>query len=134
MKVKALGNLKAAQQLINQKKEDLCTASIHCSYYAVFQYMKYMLAHTERRPISYLQQASEEAGNSGSHEYMIGKIKERILNPNNARDFAQDIRKLKRERVDADYNTRIFNINESLECKEQAEGLITKLKTYFGNL
>ena len=50
MKTKALDNLASSQLLINNRHY---TASVHCSYYAVFQYMKYMLAHTNNRPVSY---------------------------------------------------------------------------------
>lgn len=44
MKTKAQSNLVSAQNLISCKQY---TDSVHCSYYAVFQYMKYMLAHTQ---------------------------------------------------------------------------------------
>ena len=132
MKAKAIGNLDVAQQLINKKEPCFYTASIHCSYYAVFQYMKYMLAHIENDPISYNQQKNESQ-DQGSHDYLIDQIKHRIRKPIDARDFAQDVRALKKERVDADYETRVFDLEESLECKQQAEGLISKLKRYFGD-
>lgn len=132
MKAKAIGNLDVAQQLINKKESRFYTASIHCSYYAVFQYMKYMLAHVENDPISYNQQ-KDESQDQGSHDYLIDQIKHRIRKPIDARDFAQDVRALKKERVDADYETREFDLEESLECKQQAEGLISKLKRYFGD-
>ena len=132
MKSKALGNLDVAQLLINERDERSCTASIHCSYYAVFQYMKYMLENTDRNPISYEVQ-SENTKVQNSHEYMILEIKQRIPKQKDARDFAQDVRALKKDRVDADYSTREFSVEESLNCKQQVEGLITKLKTYFGN-
>lgn len=132
MKSKALGNLDVAQLLINERDERSCTASIHCSYYAVFQYMKYMLENTDRNPISYEVQ-SENTKVQNLHEYMILEIKQRIPKQKDARDFAQDVRALKKDRVDADYSTREFSVEESLNCKQQAEGLITKLKTYFGN-
>lgn len=132
MKSKALGNLRAAQLLINSKEEQYCTASIHCSYYAVFQYMKYMLAHMDETPISYETQ-SKETKSKGSHEYIIKQIKLRIPKPYEARDFAQDFRVLKKDRVAADYDTRQFDIEESLECKQRADRLITKLKKYFGD-
>ena len=132
MKSKALDNLYVAQQLINKKEPRCYNASIHCSYYAVFQYMKYMLAHAEVDPISYDQQ-KKDSQDQGSHDYLIGQIKRRIRQPMNARDFAQDVRALKKDRVDADYETREFDLDESLVCKQQAEGLISKLKRYFGD-
>ena len=38
MKTKATSSLDAAQVLIDKEEEGYYTASIHCSYYAVFQY------------------------------------------------------------------------------------------------
>ena len=132
MKSKALGSLRAAQLLINSKEEQCCTASIHCSYYAVFQYMKYMLAHMDENPISYKTQSKKTKG-KGSHEYIIGQIQQRIPKPYEAKDFAECFRVLKNDRVTADYKTRLFDIEESLECKQRADRLITKLKKYFGD-
>lgn len=57
MKTKAQSNLVSAQNLISCKQY---TDSVHCSYYAVFQYMKYMLAHTDRRPITLEDQNATE--------------------------------------------------------------------------
>ena len=50
-----------------------------------------------------------------------------------AKDFAECFRVLKNDRVTADYKTRLFDIEESLECKQRADRLITKLKKYFGD-
>ena len=95
--------------------------------------MKYMLANTERNPIT-LDDQDTHRGES-SHEYILSKIKERLnTNPRNERNFTEGIRLLKKDRVDADYSTRVFNVEESLNCKDRANGLITNLKTYFGNL
>lgn len=135
MKTKAIGNLNVAGALINKQEENSCTASIHCSYYAVLQYMKYTLAHTDKEPLSYEEQDEQSKGKS-SHEYIIVQIKQRIdrHRPKAAQEFAQTVRELKDMRIDADYSSRQFTVEESLECKQQAEGLIAKLKTYFGNL
>lgn len=134
MKFKAQGNIDVSQQLINMKDTQFCTASVHCSYYAVFQYMKYMLAKTDRNPISYQLQDEQCKNKTSSHDYLLIEIQNRILDSRNGRDFAQHVRSLKRERVEADYKSRMFTLEESLDCKQKAEGLITKLKTYFGNI
>ena len=125
MKAKALDNLKVAQSLIDKKEACSNTASIHCSYYAVLQYMKYILAHTDN-PITYEEQTQQTKCQS-SHEYVIFEIKERFS------DF-KDVRDLKKDRVDADYSEREFSLDESLECRDQANRLISKLKRYFGNI
>ena len=133
MKTKAIGNLNVAGALINKQEENSCTASIHCSYYAVLQYMKYILAHTDKEPLSYEEQDEQSKGKS-SHEYIIVQIKQRIDRPKAAQEFVQALRELRDMRIDADYSSRQFTVEESLECKQQAEGLIATLKTYFGNL
>ena len=56
MKTKAIHNIKAAEALIDKAEEGYYTASIHHVYYAVFQYMKYELAHTDVEPLSYEEQ------------------------------------------------------------------------------
>ena len=129
MKAKALSNLDSAQMLIDNK---LYTNSVHCSYYAVFQYMKHVLAHTKHRPISLSEQDAH--GGESSHEYILNKIKERLnTNPRNERNFMESIRLLKKDRVDADYTTRTFTDIEGHDCRSRANALITQLKTYFGN-
>ena len=133
MKTKAIGNLEAAETLINKQEEKYYTASIHHAYYAVFQYMKYVLAHTDMQPLSYEEQA-EKSGGKGSHKYLINQIKQRINNSKKARKFVQAVRELKEARVDADYRIRQFTQEESLACKRQAEELITKLIMYFEDL
>ena len=130
MKSKALKNLDSAQILINGKQY---TTSVHCSYYAVFQYMKYMLAHTKINPITLDNQDSQ--GGKSSHEYILDEIKTRLnTNLKNKRNFIEGIRLLKKDRIDADYEIRDFTQVESIECKDRANGLITNLKTYFGNI
>ena len=128
MKTKALDNSASSQLLINNRHY---TASVHCSYYAVFQYMKYMLAHTNNRPVSYSDQIQEGAD---SHENILRLIRDRINDPRKARAFGQEVRDLKKYRVSADYELTEFTDLDGLVCKEKADGLIAKLKTYFGNL
>ena len=65
---------------------------------------------------------------------MIIEIKQRISHPRDARDFVQDVRDLKKDRVEADYSERQFSLDESLTCKDQANRLISKLKRYFGDI
>lgn len=130
MKSQALENLESAQILINNHKY---TSSVHCSYYAVFQYMKYMLATTSNNPIPFAQQDAH-SGDS-SHEYILLETKGRIhASPIKIRNFCEGVQNLKKDRVDADYHQKQFTVDESLECKADADRLITNLKTYFGNL
>ena len=138
MKTKAIHNIKAAEALIDKAEEGYYTASIHHVYYAVFQYMKYDLAHTDMEPLSYEEQTVKaKEHRMGSHDFIIKEIKRRIsrlADPDTAQDFTQYMRELKGDRIDADYRSRQFTLEESLACKRLAEELITKLKTYFGDL
>ena len=138
MKTKAIHNIKAAEALIDKAEEGYYTASIHHVYYAVFQYMKYELAHTDVEPLSYEEQTVKaKEHRMGSHDFIIKEIKRRIsrlADPDTAQDFTQYVRELKGDRIDADYRSRQFTLEESLACKRLAEDLITKLKTYFGDL
>ena len=135
MKTKATSSLDAAQVLMDKEEEGYYTASIHCSYYAVFQYIKYVLANTDTEPLSYEEQTAQAKGKRmGSHDFVIEQIRQRIGDRKAGQKFAHDVRNLKQERVDADYSTRQFTLEESLACKQKAEELITKLKMYFGDL
>lgn len=138
MKTKAIHNIKAAEALIDKAEEGYYTASIHHVYYAVFQYMKYELAHTDVEPLSYEEQTVKAKEHRvGSHDFIIKEIYRRIsrlADPDTAQDFTQYVRELKGDRIDADYRSRQFTLEESLACKRLAEDLITKLKTYFGDL
>ncbi len=138
MKTKAIHNIKAAEALIDKAEEGYYTASIHHVYYAVFQYMKYELAHTDMEPLSDEEQTVKaKEDRVGSHDFIIKEIKRRIsrlADPDTAQDFTQYMRELKGDRIDADYRSRQFTLEESLACKRLAEELITKLKTYFGDL
>ena len=135
MKTKATSSLDAAQVLIDKEEEGYYTASIHCTYYAVFQYIKYVLANTDTEPLSYEEQTAQAKGKKGgSHDFVIKQIRQRIGDKETARNFAQDVFTLKKKRIDADYSTRQFTLEESLACKQKAEELITELKMYFGDL
>lgn len=130
MKIKANNNIQSAQMLIDQKQY---TSSVHCSYYAVFQYMKHMLANTNNNPITLATQDAHKG--DSSHEYVLIEIKNRIkAGPQDVRKFTETVRLLKNERIEADYYQKEFDDIESITCKDRAEGLITKLKTFFGNI
>ncbi len=130
MKIKANKNIQSAQILIDQKQY---TSSVHCSYYAVFQYMKHMLANTDKNPITLANQDAHKG--DSSHEYILIEIKNRInARPHLVRAFTETLRLLKNERVEADYHQREFDDVEGLTCKNRAEGLIANLKTFFGNI
>lgn len=132
MKDKALGNIIVARELLNNGDIFYCNASIHCSYYAVLQYMKYMLAHTSKSPIAYDEQDSS-CGND-SHNFILQNVQNRITNLSNSRSFAQKVRDLKNIRIVVDYHIEIVHQESGLECLQKAESCIANLKQYFGNI
>ena len=105
------------------------TTSVHCSYYAVFQYMKYLLAEKADLPISY----SSQDDNTGedSHKYILQEIKNRIPNITAARNIGNRIKDLRQKRVLADYKNYIFSQDDSLDCFSEADAIIRNLKTLF---
>lgn len=128
MKQKAIDTLKSSQILINNK---YFTASVHCSYYAVLQYMKYMLANTDKNPISY---EGQNIDGGDTHRFILQEIRNRIKNSRNAASFVDGFRDLKQARVNADYTLQEFSADDSTDYHQKANGLITNLKTYFGNI
>lgn len=86
----------AASILISTQQISGYNSSIHCSYYAVLQCMKYILNNTDNHPIDYEQQKSQ--GGDSSHEYIIKAIRDRIDNKYQARLLTDEIyRKQKRQ-------------------------------------
>lgn len=130
VKQKAQNTLGAAQELINAQ---FYTQSVHCSYYAVLQYMKYYLAKTSRNPITY--ESQDNAFGQDSHEYILREIRNRLrVSPSSESKFDQSVRNLRHLRVEADYTIKNFNAEESADAKQAADGIIANLKTYFGNI
>ena len=117
-------NLGAAQKLIDNK---FYTPSVHCSYYAVFQRMQYVLANLKRNSMTYDEQEKAfEGGNS--HESIIIEIKNRVfVKPREQKTFSENIRSLKRNRVEADYKIRDFTDIESMDCLQSAKQIISEL-------
>ncbi len=122
-------NLRMARLLSqDQKNSDGWTTSVHCSYYAVFQYMKYLLAEKAAIPISYEDQDNQD---EDSHKYITNEIKDRINNINTARAIRDRILNLKHRRVEADYKPKIFTQEEALDCQMEADAIINNLKRLF---
>lgn len=131
MKQKAVNNLEAAKCLI---LKHLPTESVHCLYYAVFQYMMYMLKHTDRNPLTYEKQKELTQGKD-SHILTLQEIKNRMIGkPSAIKNFYDTVIELKNARVTADYATDPISEDDTLGYQKKAEGIISKLKQNFGNL
>ena len=105
------------------------TTSVHCSYYAVFQYMKYLLAEKAESPISYSSQDAHTG--EDSHKYILQEIQNRITSRATARNIGERIKNLRHQRVLADYKNYVFNQADSLGCFSEADAIIKNLKTLF---
>lgn len=103
------------------------TTSVHCSYYAVFQYMKYLLAEKAASPISYSSQDAHTG--EDSHKYILQEIQNRITSRTTARNIGERIKNLRHQRVLADYKNYIFSQADSLSCYSEADAIIRNLKT-----
>lgn len=129
---KARNNLKAAQRIIDANDASICFASIHCSYYSVFQYMKYILAHLKVRPYTYEQQDSNEK--SASHERILLEIQNRlVMKREDERDFKFSFDLLKKQRKMADYTDSTFTVEECIGIRDLAVSLHSTLNSQFKN-
>ena len=126
MSFKSINSLEAAKNLVANK---FFTESVHLYYYSVLQMIKFKLAHLLKNALSYEKQAEKiDLNNASTHDWLFSEIKMQLANPKERTTFHQDFVFLKKERVDADYNERTFDVEEALECQEIAERLLNKIK------
>ena len=129
MNNKAEHTLATAQFLINTKQHP--NESVHCSYYAVFQYMVFILDAIKVNPIHYDEQR-KRANAQGSHNFIIEEIGNRMqATVREEKRFKEKVRNLKQARVQADYEVESITVDESLGYKQLADGVIAQLKQYF---
>lgn len=105
------------------------TTCIHCSYYAVFQYMKYILAEKASSPISYENQDAHTG--ESSHKYILNEIRNRIRNSSDARSLVERVKNLRQQRVKADYSSMAFTQEESVGAKDEAKEIIKTIRRLF---
>ncbi len=130
MKDKAQSNIDLATRLLNDGDDYSANASIHCSYYAVVQYMKHMLDSDPLRPIS-LRDQDANAGGAGSHNYLITETATRLSQDATCQQvFRQRVRNLKQLRVVADYKSTVLGQREGKRCLEEAKSLIKQFEDY----
>jgi hypothetical protein len=128
--------VKAAALLHNEK---LFPAVAHCSYYCCVQQMKHILLHslhkTERdlmeKRIKHNRQVRKGA-ELGAHEFLINEIGILIEAKNSAdsRTFFNDIGKLKKLRVSADYLDSKFDEKQSHESLRISNKIVPILQKY----
>ncbi len=117
---------RAGQQLINS---GFYTESIHCWYYSVLQMMKYALANSTNRSLTYSNQESKGKQSVGfSHDWLKFEICNRITNSRIKNVFEEDFSVLKEERVSADYKLKVFSQIEAVTCRETSERMLAALR------
>ncbi|WP_018107655.1 hypothetical protein [Porphyromonas bennonis] len=130
MKDKAQSNIDLATRLLNDEDDYSANASIHCSYYAVVQYMKHTLASDPLRPIS-LRDQDANAGGVGSHNYLITETATRLSQDVTCQlAFRRRVRNLKQLRVVADYKSTVLGQRKGKRCLEEAKSLIKQFEDY----
>lgn len=104
---------------------------MHCSYYAGFQFSKYVLANY--CGIGYAIQDQESSGRD-SHFFVSDKIG-KVLDKNGEHlsyiDYNKFFGKLKKLRKKADYSETMVKCNEAQKAYDCADELIKLLKTKF---
>jgi uncharacterized protein (UPF0332 family) len=132
LKIKSEHNLLAAEILI---KNGLHAPSVHCSYYSCFQLSKFALK--EFCGIDYQKQDEElnllkqtSSLKIGTHEYVINKLGTEIRNCSKEAylTFTNNIKELKRFRVESDYNNIIVTDEQSIKSLRLSTELVQLLK------
>ncbi|MGJ7025197.1 hypothetical protein [Petrimonas sulfuriphila] len=124
MRQKCDTNIKLAQELINNK---YYTNSVHCSYYACLQFIKYIL---DKKNVCSFQKQNEKKDNS--HLFILNKLINEIRSPKTLRYVRTNFNSLKDKRVRADYHEDVFEADESLTAIDEAKGIIYQVRTAFG--
>ena len=125
MDKKSEENIRAAKMLISA---GYYSSSLHCSYYALFQYIVYALDHSG--VCSYTEQ-KEKTKDKGSHNFILSKLCSSIRDQRLSRETRNLCCMLKRLRVRADYKTDRIKETEAQQSLDEACNTITVLKNYF---
>ena len=122
MNKKSEENILAAEELICK---GYYNSSIHCSYYALFQYMKYIL-NSQGFCLYAEQNAKTKA--QGSHNTILKELRKHIKDAALSRNVRDSFRSLKSQRAMADYE-----INPVVQVHSQMclNDVITELNQYF---
>lgn len=120
-------NLDAAEELI---KKSLYAPSVHCSYYACFQFLKYSLKNYQN--ITYEIIENECKGYTyGTHNYIINNCLDVLKSKTDhstLKDIKRDIKDLKEFRLDSDYYDKEILIEESIKSLTLSKNIITFIK------
>jgi len=96
----------------------LYSSSVHCSYYRCVQHMLHIST-------TMVPQVRDD-WSQGSHNDLINKVRDLIRrkDPSASLEFNNDIQRLKRMRVQADYQTVAFNAQNSREALRTSDSVV----------
>lgn len=115
------------------KREGYHASSVHCSYYGLFQKMKYTMK--TYLDISYDEyDRNSKEGSYGSHAYLINLLCEeykKIKSPKEANNINRRLYDLKTQRETADYDNVVITQDKSEDAYDMATKLIYEIKQTF---
>ncbi|UAM99029.1 HEPN domain-containing protein [Polaribacter litorisediminis] len=118
-------NLEGAKVLI---ENNLFAPSVHCSYYSVFQKLKYK--YITKASISYnVLTQNIIADKRNTHKYIIDEFCDFIQDRYKKRDIKNKINDLKAFRNQSDYDDIEINHSKSSLALAKSEELLKELKT-----
>lgn len=125
MNKKSEENILAAKVLI---RKGYYNSSIHCSYYALFQYMKYVLDY--RGFCNYPSQ-DKKTNTKGSHNNILEELRTHIKDVALSKRVRDSFRNLKRLRAVADYQVTPIVQVDSQKCLDDVHDIIEWLSKCF---
>lgn len=125
MNKKSEENILAAEVLIHK---GYYNSSIHCSYYALFQYMKYILDHCG---LCTYKSQDKKTKAKGSHDNILKELNPHIKDIVLRFTVDTSFQCLKKQRAVADYKISPFGEVESQTCLDEVRDMIEQLKKYF---
>ncbi|MEM7656029.1 MAG: HEPN domain-containing protein [Bacteroidota bacterium] len=123
-------NIDAADYLIRQKQ--LYAPSVHCSYYACVQLMKYLLLTRHHFTQESLDQEIREQ-NTGFHPFSRKQLCNRIrsIHPRDAASLNRWLKDLYNFRVESDYLEKHIGQAAAGKAQHIADSIIETLKEHY---
>jgi len=115
-------------------EKDMFAPSVHCSYYSVFQLMKYLYIQIKKISYKNLNQ-NIISDKRNTHKYLIEEFCLHLqsdssykLNRFEVRELKNDIQDLKQFRLESDYDDIEINYKKSTQALRLSESILKRLK------
>ncbi len=105
----------------------LFAPSVHCSYYALYQKLKYK--YVQKKGISYedLDVEISQDEHRGSHRYIMDEYCNFVVDKRERQILRRDIKDLKNLRVDSDYANMQIDISISNNALNKSKKLLREI-------